>query len=142
MNTKRIFLGLGTIAMLFILTIGLVPAAAHADSFTGGTTGGSSNTSQSAGGTQTITLPNPLGTTSTIPDLIGKIVDWLIMIASVAVLPFMIIWGAFQILGAGDNPDKVTEGRHTITWAVIGYALLLLSKGIELIIQQVLTGKF
>lgn len=92
--------------------------------------------------TQSITLPNPLGATKTIPELIGKIVDWLILISSIAVLPFMIIWGAYQLLMAGGNPDKVIEGRHTITWAVVGYGLLLLSKGIEFIIQDVLTGKF
>lgn len=130
------------IGALCILTAGLLPMTTHADSITGGSTPGASNTGTTRTGTQVITLPNPLGTTSTIPDLISKIVDWLIMIASVAVLPFMIIWGAFQMLGAGSNPEKVTEGRHTITWAVIGYALLLLSKSIELIIKQVLTGKF
>lgn len=85
-------------------------------------------------------MPNPLGSTQTIPDLIGKIVDWLILISSIAVLPFMIIWGAYQMLMAGSNPEKVIEGRHTITWAMIGYGLLLLSKSIEIIIQRILTG--
>ena len=89
--------------------------------------------------TQSITLPNPLGATKTIPDLIGKIVDWLILIASIAVLAFMIIWGAYQFLMAGDNPEKVKEGRDTITWAIVGYGLLLLSKGIEFIIRDILT---
>ena len=92
-----------------------------------------------SGSSQTISLPNPLGSTNTIPQLIGKIVDWLILIASIAVLPFMIVWGAYQFLMAGGNPDKVTEGRHTITWAIVGYGLLLLSKGIELIVQDILT---
>lgn len=96
----------------------------------------------SQSGSQTITLPNPLGATQTIPQLIGRIVDWLILIASIAILPFMIIWGAYQLLMAGSNPEKVIEGRHTITWAIVGYGLLLLSKGIEYIIQDVLTGKF
>ncbi|MBU6142319.1 hypothetical protein KGO95_04420, partial [Patescibacteria group bacterium] len=136
MNTKKIFLGLGTIGVLCVLTVGLMPAMSHADTVIGGSTPAAPANTAQQHGTQTITLPNPLGTTSTIPGLISKIVDWLIMIASVAVLPFMIIWGAFQMLGAGSNPEKVTEGRHTITWAVIGYALLLLSKSIELIIQQ------
>ncbi len=90
------------------------------------------------GGTQIISLPNPLGTVKTIPELIGRIVDWLIFIASIAILPFMIIWGAYQLLMAGGNPENVTKGRHTITWAVIGYALLLISKGIEFIIRDVL----
>ncbi len=90
-------------------------------------------------GTQVISLPNPLGSVKTIPELIVRIVDWLIFIASVAVLPFMIIWGAYQMLTAGGNPEGVTNARHTITWAIVGYALLLISKGIELIIKDVLT---
>ncbi|MDE2001641.1 MAG: hypothetical protein KGI60_03720 [Patescibacteria group bacterium] len=90
------------------------------------------------GNSQSITLPNPLGNTSTIPDLIGKLVDWLIYIASIAILPAMIVWGAYKFLMAGGDPEKVTEGRHTLTWAVVGYALILLSKSIEIIIQNFL----
>ncbi len=99
---------------------------------------GSGATGNQQSGSQVISLPNPLGSTKSIPDLIGKIVDWLILIASIAVLPFMFVWGAFQLLGAGGNPEKVIQGRHTITWAVVGYGLLILSKGIGLIIQDVL----
>lgn len=88
---------------------------------------------------QTITLPNPLGSgTKSLSDLVNKIVDWLILISSVAVLPFMIVWGAFQLLSAGGNEEKVTEGRHTITWAVVGYGLLLISKGVQSIITEIL----
>ncbi len=104
----------------------------------GGNASGATSPQDQTVKSQTIKLPNPLGTTQTIPDLIGKIVDWLILIASIAILPFMIIWGAYQLLMAGSKPEKVIEGRHTITWAVVGYGLLLLSKSIELIIQSVL----
>ncbi|GEM_PF-4661418 len=98
-------------------------------------------TKSTTGRTQTISLPNPLGAIKTIPELIGRLVDWLIFIASIAVLPAMIIWGAYQLLTAGGNSDAVTSARHTITWAVVGYALLLISKGIEFIIRDVLTGR-
>ena len=92
-----------------------------------------------SGGTQSITLPNPLGSgTKTLGDLVNKIVDWLILISSVAVLPFMIVWGAFQLLSAGGNEENVTKGRHTITWAVVGYGLLLISKGVQSIITEIL----
>ncbi len=104
----------------------------------GGNASGATSPQDQTVRSQIITLPNPLGTTQTIPDLIGKIVDWLIYIASIAVLPFMIVWGAYQLLMAGSNPEKVIEGRHTITWAIVGYGLLLLSKSIELIIQNFL----
>lgn len=99
-------------------------------------------TSAKSGGTQVISLPNPLGSIKTIPELIGRLVDWLIYIASIAILPAMIIYAAYQFLTAGGNPDAVTSARHTLTWAVVGYALLLISKGIESIIRQILTGSF
>lgn len=86
-----------------------------------------------------IKLPNPLGSTQTIPQLIDKIVNFLITIASFTILPAMIVWGAFQILMSAGKPEAVKAGRETITWAVLGYALLLISKGIILIIQEVLS---
>lgn len=126
------------------------PAQSQAQSIpsnTSGQTGGGTSIfpaptqTQTSGktGTQIISLPNPLGSVKTIPELIGRLVDWLIFIASIAILPAMIVWGAYQLLTAGGNPDAVTSARHTITWAVVGYALLLISKGIEFIIRDVLT---
>lgn len=84
-----------------------------------------------------IKLPNPLGSVSTIPQLIDRISDWLLGLAT-ALLPLMIVWGAFKILVSGGKPETVKEGREIITYAVLGYALLLISKGIILIIKEVL----
>jgi hypothetical protein len=88
------------------------------------------------GGSQTITIPNPLGATS-FEELIVRLNRWLLVIAA-PILTLMIVIGAFQILTGAGEPDKITKGRHTITYAIIGYALLLLSSGIVFIIRQVL----
>lgn len=91
------------------------------------------------GGQQTsqrISISNPLGV-NTFADLIAKINNWLIWIG-VPIFTLMIFIGAFQIMIAGSTPDKMTKGRHTITYAVIGYALLLISTGITTIIKNVL----
>lgn len=95
---------------------------------------------QTTGGTPgtPINLPNPLGVTS-FADLIDRIVNYLIIL-SAPIVAGMIIWGAFQILNAVGNPEKAIEGRRTITYAVIGYAIILISKGITLIVQQILGG--
>lgn len=100
-----------------------------------GGTSGSGNTFGS-GGSQTITIPNPLGAAS-FEELIVRLNRWLLVIAA-PILTLMIVIGAFQILTAAGNPENITKGRHTITYAVIGYALLLLSSGIIFIIRQVL----
>lgn len=97
---------------------------------TGGTPGGS-------GGP--ISIPNPLQVNS-FSDLIDRITGYLMVIGA-PIVTLMVLWGAFQILTAGANPDNVTKGRKTITYAVIGYAVILISKGLTLIIKDILGSK-
>lgn len=92
-----------------------------------------------SGRTQTIDLPNPLKATS-FAELINRITNWLLVIGA-PILVLMIIIGAFQIMTGAGNPENITKGRHTITYAIIGYALLLISSGITLIIEQLLGVK-
>ncbi|GEM_PF-6993000 len=93
----------------------------------------------SGGGNQPIQIPNPLGV-RTFGELINRLVNWLLII-SAPILTLMIIIGAFQIMTGAGEPEKITKGRHTITYAIIGYALLLISTGITKIIADVLGAK-
>ena len=52
----------------------------------------------------------------------------------------MVIYGGFQILTAGGTPEKFTTGRKTILYAVIGYGIIIISKGVTLILKQLLGG--
>lgn len=88
---------------------------------------------------KTISIPNPLKT-RTFSELIDRIVNWLLIIGA-PILALFIIIGAFQIMTSGGSPDKITTGRKTITYAVVGYALLLLSKSATLIINGILGVK-
>ncbi|MBI3046276.1 MAG: hypothetical protein HYY86_01890 [Candidatus Harrisonbacteria bacterium] len=98
---------------------------------------GPGGTAKSGGsGIQPIRLPNPLQA-NTFQELIGRVVNFLLAIGA-PILVLMIIIGAFQIMTGAGNPENITKGRQTITYAIIGYALLLLSKGITLIIEQLL----
>ncbi len=92
------------------------------------------NTSQSPGGN--VTLKNPLGSTSFI-QIINNILNYLIYI-SIPILALMILIGGFQILTARDNPEKVNKGRHTIMYAVIGFIIILVSKGVALIFLKII----
>ena len=83
-----------------------------------------------------VQIPNPLKT-KTFSELINRIANWLLIIGA-PILALFIIIGAFQIMTSGGTPDKVTTGRKTITYAIIGYALLMLSKSVTLIINNVL----
>jgi hypothetical protein len=83
-------------------------------------------------------LENPLGTESIIK-VISNILNYFIYI-SVPILAFMILWGGFQILTAREDPEKVKNGRKTIIWASIGFAIILCSKGVALILLKILGG--
>ncbi len=39
----------------------------------------------------------------------------------------MILVGGFQILTAGSNPENLEKGKKTLTYAIIGLALIVLS---------------
>src|SRR3989344_8452172 len=92
------------------------------------------------GGSATkISLPAVLGI-RTIQELIDRIINFLLIIGT-SIFTGMVLWAAYQILTAGDNPENAAAGRRTIWHATIGYTILLLSKGIVLVIQKVLGGQ-
>lgn len=93
--------------------------------------------SDSAGHTTDGTLPNPLGDTSTIPQLLDKIVGFLFAIA-VPIAAGMIIYGAFQILFAGGDPEKFKTGKKTILYTVIAFVIIAISKGLAKLIKDIL----
>lgn len=83
-----------------------------------------------------ITIKNPLRTEEVIV-IINRILNYLIYI-SVPILALMILIGGFQILTARGEPGKITDGRKTITWAVVGFLVILISKGIALILLEIM----
>lgn len=95
--------------------------------------GGTGWGGQTPGG---VTLENPLGTTN-VAELLDRIVNYLIVIAS-PIVAIMVIIGAFQMLFAAGDPEKFKKGQKTIIFAVVGFAIILISKGITSIIEQLL----
>jgi len=82
-------------------------------------------------------LKNPLGEGSTFITVINNILNYLIYI-SVPILAIMILIGGFQILTARGEPAKIVSGKQTITYAVIGFTIILISKGVALILLTIL----
>ncbi len=91
-------------------------------------------TTQGTSGGGGITLPNPLGCND-LQCVTGNIIKALQAI-SIPIVTIMVIWGAFQILTAGGDEEKLRTGRKTITYAAIGFGLVLLASGFSLIIQD------
>lgn len=84
-----------------------------------------------------VTIINPLGSDSSILEILDNIIDFLLLI-SVPILAIMILIGGFYILTARDNKEKVVTGRKVIYYAVIGFTIILISKGVSLIILEIL----
>jgi len=106
---------------MFLKIFSLIPKALAQDFGTGG-----------------LTLTNPLGSDNIVV-IINRVLNYLIYV-SVPILAIMILVGGFQILAARDNPEKITSGRKTIMYAVIGFAIILISKGVALILLTILKG--
>lgn len=84
-----------------------------------------------------ITITNPLVGYNTVSELICGIAGALAVIAG-AIAVIMVLYGAFQILTAGGEPKKFEEGKHTIIYAAIGLAVVLLAGGIVSLVGNIL----
>ena len=81
-------------------------------------------------------VKNP-STLGTFQDLLGSIITYLNAIADPLVV-IMFLWGGFQILTAGGDESKIKNGKKTITYAVIGSAIIICASGLIYIINQLL----
>jgi len=52
----------------------------------------------------------------------------------------MVLVGAFQMMTAAGNPEKFSQGKKTLTWAAIGFAVVLIAGGVANILKSVLTN--
>lgn len=84
----------------------------------------------------TVTLNNPLRFGS-LEEILDAIAGFLFRISIPLVVIFIII-GAFQLLTARGNPENISKGRKTITWAVIGFVVILLAASIAALIKNFL----
>ena len=75
-------------------------------------------------------------TISCFPIIIGNVIYWLLILAGIVALAFIILSG-FKFLTSGGDPKQAEGARKTLTYAVIGLVLVLLSFGIVRVIGQV-----
>ena len=88
------------------------------------------------GGGVTISIPNPIGGRTFID--VAKSVGDALTAFGIPILGIMIVWGGLQLITSGGAPDKISAGRKTLTYAVIGFAIILLAKEIPVAIQELL----
>ncbi len=100
------------------------------------TTGGTGGTGGSTvGGKDPSELPD--WTADEVMELIGKIVNWIFTFLMLFVVIMVLIAG-FTFVTGGGNPDNVTKARNMLMYALVGFAVGMLAKGIIALVQAFL----
>jgi len=69
--------------------------------------------------------------------LLGSVImitDW-IFLGLVAITVIFVLLGAFNILTAAGDTNKITTGKNYILWAAIGFACALLARSVPQIVR-------
>lgn len=101
-----------------------------------GTTTGSSCTKECQDNDRGLCIPNPL-TDCDIVAFLNRVIDWIIYL-SIFVTVIMIIVAGVMYVTAGGNTDRVKMASRTLVYALVGFAIVLLSKALALIIASAL----
>ena len=80
-------------------------------------------------------LENPLGESSTIPQLIGTIADAVFKIG-VPVAALFIIYSGLMFVTARGSEDRLKKAKTTFMWTIVGTAVLLGAKVIAAVVKE------
>lgn len=108
--------------IIIITTLLLFPLLTWAAQGAGGDTPKSCTTTNADG---TVSLCNPLGaaTGTSIPSLLGTIINSVLgIIGSLALVMF--IYGGATWMLSGGNQERVTKGKQIIIWAALGIVII------------------
>lgn len=71
-------------------------------------------------------LQDGIATLACIPIVIKNVIQWALIFAGVVAL-FLIIYAGFQFVTSKGDPQQVDSAKKTLTYAIIGLLLILLS---------------
>jgi Type IV secretion system pilin len=84
-------------------------------------------------GSGDLVLINPLGT-SDFATVLNSVENFMIYLA-IPICTIMVLVGAFKLVTSSGDPEKTKSGRNTILYAAIGFAVVILAKGVTGFIQ-------
>ncbi len=86
-----------------------------------------------------VTIDNPINATS-IQAIISNVADFAFLMG-VIIAPIMIVIAGFYFITAMGEPAKIQKARQFLTWTIVGLVIILLSKGIVVLIVNILGAK-
>lgn len=84
----------------------------------------------------TLNLQNPLSC-GDLAACVTTLTSNLIKI-SIPIVAIMVVIGGLQIILAAGNSEKVATGRKTVTYAAIGFAIVLVASSIVAVVKSIL----
>ena len=84
-----------------------------------------------------VCIENPLQTDN-IMIVLGNIINWIFTIAILGIGPIMYIIAGFRFITAAGDPEKINTAKKMALWTSIGLMLAILSKGIIVLIGEIL----
>lgn len=81
-----------------------------------------------------LTIENPIKY-NTVTEVVDAIITF-IMIVSFPLLTGAVLYGGFLMIAAAGDPAKFHKGWQTIVYAIVGFIVVLLAKGIVMAIQN------
>jgi hypothetical protein len=85
-----------------------------------------------------VCFENPLAACD-IDDVIDSITDFVFYVG-VALSPLSVLFGAFQILTSGGDPEKLKRGRMIVAYTFVGLFILMFARAVPRLIRSVLSG--
>jgi uncharacterized membrane protein YjjP (DUF1212 family) len=70
--------------------------------------------------------------------VLGNIINWIFTIAIIGIGPIMYIVAGFRFITAAGDPEKINTAKKMALWTSIGLMLAILSKGIIVLIGEIL----
>ncbi|GEM_PF-2469868 len=83
-----------------------------------------------------IEFKNPLGSL-TFADLINNVINFLFTIAVILAPILFVVAGVIFMTAAGD-PGKVKTARSMLLWTIVGFGVILISKGLVTVLKSIL----
>jgi len=74
--------------------------------------------------------------TPTIGGFLTPLLDVIFLITSVLMFVWM-VWGIFQYIFAGGEKEKLAKARSRITWAIVGFCIVLLAFTISQYVKEI-----
>lgn len=85
-----------------------------------------------------VNLINPLNTTDFT--VVLKTVSVFLLVIAAPLCGIMVIVGGFQMMTAAGDPKKFSDGRKTLIYAAVGFAIVLFASSVVPLLKSILGG--